>query len=149
MQIEFFGDEPHARSARHRIVGFRQRRRQRHNAAELPFAHPGIYSAGDFESGRHGAMLWTYDNQPGVVVRAYWSAPWRHHHYFPATDTPPDIGRDEDLSASGEPPKPAKTFRRSWSNVSAFEHERRVHMPMRDEHPMPRKGPPPSDPELK
>ncbi len=75
------------------------------SAADLPIAHSGSYSAGYFEHGRHSAMLWTYDDQPGVVVRAYWRAPWRHHHYFPATGKPPDIGRDEELSALGEPPK--------------------------------------------
>ena len=30
-------------------------------------------------------MVWFYDDQPGVVVRAYWEAPWRYRHYFPAT----------------------------------------------------------------
>jgi len=92
-------------------------------AADLPADHPGIYSARDFEYGQHSAMLWTYDDQPGVVVRAYWCAPWRHHHYFPATGIPPRIGRYENLSAVSRPPKPAKTFRRSWSNDWAFAHE--------------------------
>src|ERR1700693_5309712 len=79
------------------------------SATALPIAHSGSYSAGYFEHGRRSAMLWTYDDQPGVVVRAYWRAPWRHHHYFPATGSPPDIGRDEDLSAIGETPKEGKT----------------------------------------
>lgn len=117
------------------------------SAADLPIAHSGSYSAGYFEHGRHSAMLWTYDDQPGVVVRAYWRAPWRHHHYFPATGTPPDIGRDEDLSALGKPSKVAKTFRRTWSNAAAFEHERRVDALPPDDHPMPRKQPPPRNPE--
>jgi hypothetical protein len=117
------------------------------SASDLPIAHSGSYSARYFESGRQSAMLWTYDDQPGVVVRPYWRAPWRHHHYFPATGGPPDIGRDEDLSVIGEPPKPAKTFRRTWSNASAFEHERRVRVPPLDDHPMPRKQLPPQNPE--
>jgi hypothetical protein len=87
-------------------------------AAELPAGSPGIY----FEHGQRSEMLWLYDDQPGVVVRAYWRAPWRHHHYFPATGIAPRIGRYENLSAVSRPPKPAKTFRRSWSNTWAVEH---------------------------
>jgi hypothetical protein len=118
------------------------------SAAELPIDHSGSYSAGYFEDARHSAMLWSYDDQPGVGVRAYWRAPWRHHHYFPATGAPPDIGRDEDLSAVGEPPKPAKTFRRTWSNASVIEHERRVRVRPLADRPMPRKDLPPPNPEL-
>jgi hypothetical protein len=68
-------------------------------------------------------MLWVYDDQPGVVVRAYWRAPWRDYHYFPATGMRPRIGRYENLSSVSRPPKPAKTFRRAWSNEWAFAHE--------------------------
>lgn len=93
------------------------------SAADLPVAHPGIYSARYFEYSQPSTMLWIYDEQPGVVVRAYWRAPWRHHHYFPATGVRPRIGRYENLSAVSRPPKPAKAFRRSWSNASAFAHE--------------------------
>lgn len=117
------------------------------SATDLSIAHSGTYSARDFESGRQSAMLWIYADQPGVVVRAYWRAPWRHHHYFPATGEAPDIGRDEDLSVIGEPPKPAKTFRRTWSNASAFEHERRVRVLPLDDHPRPRKRLSPRIPE--
>ena len=67
-------------------------------------------------------MVWLYDDEPGVVVRAYWHAPWRYHHYFPATGIRPRIGRYENLSAVSRPPKPAKTYRRSWSNNWAVEH---------------------------
>ena len=87
-------------------------------AADLPAG----YSARYFEHGQRSEMLWLYDDQPGVVVRAYWEAPWRHHHYFPATGIAPRIGRYENLSAVSHPPKPAKTFRRSWSNAWAVEH---------------------------
>lgn len=87
-------------------------------AADLPAG----YSARYFEHGERSAMLWLYDDEPGVVVRAYWRAPWRYHHYFPATGIPPRIGRYENLSAISGPMKPAKTFRRSWSNAWAVEH---------------------------
>ena len=93
------------------------------SATDLPIAHAGSYCAGDFGFGQHSGMLWTYDDQPGVVVRGYWRAPWRHHHYFPATGIPPRIGRYENLSAVSRPAKPTKTFRRSWSNAWAFAHE--------------------------
>jgi hypothetical protein len=92
-------------------------------ASDLAVGHPGRYSARDFEHGQRSAMLWIYDYQPGVIVRDYWRAPWRHQHYFPATGKRPRIGRKEDLSATGKAPRPAQTFRRSWSNASAFEHE--------------------------
>jgi hypothetical protein len=64
-----------------------------------------------------------YDYQPGVVMRAYWLAPWGHRHYFPATGKRPRIGRYENLAAVSRPSKPAQTFRRSWSNASAFAYE--------------------------
>jgi plasmid stabilization system protein ParE len=53
-------------------------------------------------------------------VRAYWLAPWRHHHYFPHTGKRPVIGRAENLSAKRSAPQPAKTFQRSWSTASAL-----------------------------
>ena len=58
-------------------------------------------------------MLWLYDDQPGVVVRAYWCAPWRYHHYFPATGILPRIGRYENLSAVSRPHE-------AGENVSPF-----------------------------
>ena len=82
------------------------------------------HSSGGFSAHGHRAgQLVVYAYEPGVVVRAYWRAPWRHRHYFPATGQQPWAGRDEDLSAPSEPYPPAKTFRRSWSNTSAFEYE--------------------------
>jgi hypothetical protein len=91
-------------------------------AADLPAGYSTPYSGRYFEHAQHSKMLWLYDDQPGVVVRAYWEAPWRYHHYFPATGIAPRIGRYENLSAVSHPPKPAKTFRRSWSNAWAVEH---------------------------
>ncbi len=87
-------------------------------AADLPADYPRTY----FEHGQRSEMVWFYDDQPGVVVRAYWEAPWRYRHYFPATGIAPHIGRYENLSAVSRPMKPAKTYRRSWSNNWAFEH---------------------------
>src|SRR5579872_3367047 len=82
----------------------------------------GRYSGGEFSSyAQRSALLVTYDNEPGIVVRAYWRAPWRDHHYFPFSRHRPKIGRAENLSAISHP-KPARTFRRSWSNAWAFEH---------------------------
>jgi hypothetical protein len=96
------------------------------SAADLPVVDSGINSAGYYEDGQPSAMLWIYDDQPGVVVRAYWRAPWRNHHYFPVSRIPPRLGRYENLSAVSRPPKPAKTFSRSWSNDGAFAHEQSV-----------------------
>jgi hypothetical protein len=67
------------------------------------------------------APLVIYDYQPGVVVRAYWLAPWRQRHYYPKTGEKPEIGREEDLSTgAGSAPEPAESFQRSWSTSSAF-----------------------------
>jgi hypothetical protein len=68
-------------------------------------------------------MVWVVDKEPGVTIRAYWRAPWRHHHYFPATGKRPRVGRHENLSAHSHVQR-AKTFERGWSNEWAFENER-------------------------
>jgi hypothetical protein len=70
--------------------------------------------------GRRAGMIAIYDYQPGVFVRAYWLAPWRHRHYYPVTGEPPLIGRNEDLSAHGESAEAAETFSRNWTTSSAF-----------------------------
>ena len=70
--------------------------------------------------GHRTAPLVIYDYQPGVVVRAYWLAPWRHRHYYPTTGEKPEVGRDEDLSAASHVPEPPETFQRSWSSSSAL-----------------------------
>jgi hypothetical protein len=59
-----------------------------------------------------------YDYQPGVVVRAYWAAPWGHRHYYPSTGEKPAIGRVEDLTETTTAPKQAETFQRSWSTCA-------------------------------
>lgn len=76
------------------------------------------YAGGSFDGVRAGEVL-IYDDQPGVIRRAWWLAPWRHRHYFPARGERPVLGRLEDLSARSEV-HPAKTFYRSWSNVALF-----------------------------
>ena len=69
--------------------------------------------------GQRAAPLVIYDYQPGVIVRAYWLAPWRQRHYYPTTGEKPEVGRDEDLSAvSGNLPE-AETFERHWSTCAA------------------------------
>lgn len=90
-------------------------------AADLPGGAAAPNSARYVEQAQRSEMLQFYDDQPGVVVRAYWEAPWRYRHYFPAAGVQPRIGRYENLSAVSHPLKPAKTYRRSWSNNWAFE----------------------------
>ena len=119
-------------------------------AADIPVQHSGNYSAGYLEHGARAGMLLVYDSQPGVFVRAYWRAPWQDRHYFPGNGVMPKIGRDENLNAHVAPPRPAKTFKRSWSNAATLE---RV---LEREHPIivlppaaapaPRMEPPPQNP---
>ena len=90
-------------------------------AADFPVQHSGTYSAGYLAYAERAGMLLVYDNQPGVFVRAYWRAPWRDHHYFPATGIMPKIGRAENLNVHVAPPRPARSFKRSWSNAAALE----------------------------
>ncbi len=91
-------------------------------AADFPVERSGIYPAGGFQYAERAEMLLVYDNEPGTLVRAYWSEPWRQHHYFPATGRLPKVGRDEHLNVNGVPPRPAKTFNRHWSNAADMQH---------------------------
>lgn len=90
------------------------------HAADLPVQSESSYSRYAAGIGQRGGQIAIYDYEPGVVVRAYWSPPWRHRHYFPRTGERPEIGRDEDLSAPSHHYRPAQTFKRSWSNASHF-----------------------------
>ena len=90
------------------------------SAADLSIDRSANYSFRSYAIGERAAPLVVYDYQPGVLVRAYWLAPWRHHHYFPHTGKRPVIGRAENLSAKRSAPQPAKTFQRSWSTASAL-----------------------------
>jgi hypothetical protein len=67
-----------------------------------------------------------YDYQPGVTMRAYWLAPWRHHRYFPWTGKKPKLGRFEYFSVgTGHAAVPAESFYRVWSTSPAFVNEER------------------------
>jgi len=87
-------------------------------AADLPVGSLG----GELGQGERSEMVWLYDNQPGVVVRPYWSAPWHNHHYFPYTGIRPRVGRYENLSAVSHASKPAQSYHRTWTNNWAIEH---------------------------
>jgi len=87
-------------------------------AADLPPGH--AYWGAVFPLGERSEMVWLYDDEPGVLVRRYWGAPWHYHHYFPYTGIAPRAGRYENLSAVSHP-KPAASFRRGWNNNWAFE----------------------------
>ncbi len=110
-------------------------------------------SAADLNMGRgysaigyRSEPLVIYDSQPGVAMRAYWQAPWGHRHYYPFTGKRPRIGRHENLAAVGPRPKPAQTFRRSWSNAWAFAHELpRIRALPRDIQPAPHAKRPPQN----
>ncbi|MEI9805999.1 MAG: hypothetical protein WDN48_18510 [Pseudolabrys sp.] len=93
------------------------------SAADLPADGLGTYSTRSSGVGQRIGTMLVYDYQPGVIVRAYWQAPWRNRHYFPTTGTKPEIGRDEDLSAPSSPSEPPETFYRSWTTSSAFARE--------------------------
>lgn len=75
-------------------------------------------------SGKRAGTILVYDNQPGMMMRAYWRAPWRNRHYFPMTGQQPLIGRDEVIpGADREMPEPAERFFRMWSTSSVFANE--------------------------
>lgn len=92
----------------------------------------GVANAADLQAGRSVHYAYTatvavragqyviWDNEPGVYVRAYWSAPWQNRHYFPFTGKRPKVGRFERLSAVGPATKPAASFYREWSTISLF-----------------------------
>lgn len=89
-------------------------------AADLPVVPAGAYSPHYHTHGRRAGMLVIYDDQPGVALRPYWRAPWRHRHYFPATGEVPEFGREENRAARGGRRERAESYRRFWSTSSAF-----------------------------
>lgn len=111
------------------------------HAADLPVEHSSLYRVGGFEYAERAEMLLIYDDEPGTLVRAYWSEPWRHHHYFPATGRLPRVGRDERLNVHGAQPRPARTFIRHWSNAAqlrqALAHEQPIARQPSDDQSMP------------
>lgn len=110
-------------------------------AADLPIVNSGNDPAGGYEYAERAGMLLVYDSEPGTIVRAYWSEPWRQHHYFPATGRLPKVGRDERLNLHGVPPRPAKTFNRHWSNAAqlqqALAHEQPIYLQPSDDQSTP------------
>jgi hypothetical protein len=92
-------------------------------AADHPVGQLANYSNRSFGIGDRTGMLMVYDFQPGVHVRSYWLAPWRHRHYYPRTGVRPKIGRNEHLSAPSHRRMPAATYQRSWSTSAAIDSE--------------------------
>jgi hypothetical protein len=112
------------------------------SAADVPRDNLSGYSTHYSAHGHRAGQFWIYDFQPGVIVRAYWRAPWRNRHYYPTTGEKPDSGRLEDLSPGAGAPEPAETFQRSWSTSSAFIPELRRDLdlpPPIDQIPVPLK----------
>jgi hypothetical protein len=86
-------------------------------------------NAADLSNGNNAASFYTtygarmepvviYDDQPGVIVRTYWSMPWGNRHYFPRTGKRPKSGRLEHISA--RPSSRAENFFRIWTTSSRF-----------------------------
>ena len=85
-------------------------------AADLPSAaghDVGLYYSA---TGQRMQPLVLWDDQPGVVRRAYWEHPWRNQHYFPATGHKPHYGRRESVRARRVAAVPAEPFYRGWTN---------------------------------
>jgi hypothetical protein len=83
------------------------------------FGGAGADNAQAGSLGTRVAPIVIYDYQPGVRVRAYWLAPWRHRHYYPTTDKA-QRDRDDDLpDDTRQAPVPAESFHREWSTSSA------------------------------
>ena len=87
-------------------------------ATELPVHRVGYDGFTYNAVGRHAGQVWILDDQPGVVVRAYWLAPWQGRHYYPVTGKRPRVGRLERISAT-RPYKPAESYYRYWSTGPA------------------------------
>ncbi|HZP78703.1 MAG TPA: hypothetical protein VFB45_21370 [Pseudolabrys sp.] len=81
----------------------------------------GGYEFGDVSITSRAAPIVIYDYQPGVMVRGYFRSPWRHRHYFPTSDKPPVLGRDEVIPGPDrEMPEPAESYYRFWSTSAAI-----------------------------
>jgi hypothetical protein len=92
-------------------------------AALTPAAAGSRQAAWDDRDVERAAPVVIYDDQPGVVVRPYWRAPWRYRHYYPHTGVIPRLGRDEDLTAGSIRPRRAQSFHREWSTSSGATRE--------------------------
>src|SRR5689334_998403 len=85
-------------------------------AADLPSGagrDAGLYYSA---SGQRIEPMVVWDDQPGVVTRAYWEQPWRNRHYFPATGRKPHVGRKESAHARHVAAVPVEPFYRGWTN---------------------------------
>jgi len=63
--------------------------------AARPADLPGERGIGQYSyravTGNRAAQSVIYQYEAGVLVRAYWQAPWRHRHYFPTTGERPGL----------------------------------------------------------
>ncbi|HVV62695.1 MAG TPA: hypothetical protein VHD14_13165 [Pseudolabrys sp.] len=80
-----------------------------------------------------------YDFEPGVVVRAYWSRPWRGRHYFPTLHKIDITARGEAGEAEpGYVARPAESFEREWSTSSGLiDQQMRMSEPPQTPEPLP------------
>jgi len=107
-----------------------------------------VHEAGWSGDGVRAGKVTIFDDQPGVITRAWFLPPWHRHHYFPATGARPGIGRYENLSARYPLPPPAQGFYRSWSTNALFVREPPRLVPARalDDEGVPRRGRAPASP---
>ena len=59
-----------------------------------------------------------YDDQPGVVMRAWWLPPWRNRHYFPHGGRKLKTSDRHHVERSR--PRPARTYTRYWTNPPVY-----------------------------
>lgn len=85
------------------------------NAADGPVRHGLVHGPYSPYGVRSGAVI-VYDNQPGVLVRAYWYPPWNNRHYFPSEGRRPRVGRLEHMPARRL--TMAEDYFRYWSTSS-------------------------------
>lgn len=90
------------------------------HAADLPVSVAPPASAFAYSEGVRMGSIVLFDDQPGVVVRAYWQRPWRNRHYFPRTGKRPRIGRAENLAAPRRHYTIAESYHRAWSTNALF-----------------------------
>jgi hypothetical protein len=86
-------------------------------AADL--SHGGDAGAGYYSAyGVRIEPIVIYDDQPGVIGRSYWYAPWANRHYFPKTGKRPKVGRLEHITARSA--SRAEDYFRRWTVSSGF-----------------------------
>lgn len=87
------------------------------SAADVDGARAGHVVVRYGPVGRPAGQVLTYDWESGVVVRPYWLSPWRDRHYFPFGRDRFDVHRKR---AHWVPPRPARSYYRSWSASSGL-----------------------------